>query len=985
MGDIVFAVYGLVSVVAIIVNLAIAVASYKKNTKDGKALACTTFANVFIIFFYMMVLLSRTYFKVALFNSLLLISIDLLVMSMLVFMFFFTGESDITGGARRLLILFGWLTVADIIILMINPFKEIAMTFELSPVPLTPHVITDLPFVYVHYVSSYTMVAVIIYLLVAKITNTPHEYRFSYISALIGVLTVVALNTFSAVSYDRLLHTTAILSYTLNHIQLYWANFIYRKQGMLDRLKLSVFESVGQGIVLFDNEGKLILFNSIAERMLSKVKLVYGISMDDFINQTGLYDKSLSTKDAFIVQCYGDAKMSVPLRCDYHPAIGKQGIQIGRIFVFSDATQEMDYLTGFHGWEGFKKIVELNENNHPQHMCLVVFDPNKLSLTNTILGYEAGNRKIRQLADLIREHFPKGSYFVRGVGAELIVALYHANKEDIVESVRRIREAYDGTFQYAMEMVEAPGNDPLLAIQKAESAMRTRKLLDGDSHHSEHLASLSRALAQIDQTAQLHSDQSLEMAIQFAQHLGLTDNEVSTLSLLALMHDIGKIGIPQEIINKPGKLSRDEWAMIRTHSIKGYDIAMASNDFHAVADLIRHHHERWDGKGYPDGLSRESIPYLSRVIAVIDAFDAMTNDRPYRKAYSLAYAKEELKHNAGFQFDPHLVTEFIALLDEGKITITDNGMDPTEESIAVINENVERAVHSVRYTRYLLDKDMKIIDIDENFERLTGYSADDLEKNPLYQNDLIPPEDRVEYMVNITHQLSRSPYAYCEHKVVRQDGTTIDVFCQGRDYFDPAVGEKRSEIIVCDVTDSHAMQTIVSSQEKKSNARLQKWENVYRHDDLTGLLKHTAFMNDVDQALLENENKVLYIAIDIDHFKEYNDTHGHLAGDELLIKVGQALKRSLRRNDLACRMGGDEFAVALLFKPDTDQEVIIQRANQIHKRLSTLIREMDENCDVSMGAVISDKKISTAKKLYGRADKLLYRSKEEGRGRISMA
>ena len=154
------------------------------------------------------------------------------------------------------------------------------------------------------------------------------------------------------------------------------------------------------------------------------------------------------------------------------------------------------------------------------------------------------------------------------------------------------------------------------------------------------------------------------MGAELGKRIELTDSQQSNLSLLCLLHDIGKIGIPLEILNKPGKLSEEEWRILQSHTEKGYEIANSNNELRGIADEIRHHHERWDGKGYPDGLSRESIPILSRVIAVVDAFDAMTNNRSYRHAMSVSDATAELKKCAGSQFDPHIVSEFLRMLKE---------------------------------------------------------------------------------------------------------------------------------------------------------------------------------------------------------------------------------------------------------------------------------------------------------------------------------
>jgi HD-GYP domain-containing protein (c-di-GMP phosphodiesterase class II) len=135
------------------------------------------------------------------------------------------------------------------------------------------------------------------------------------------------------------------------------------------------------------------------------------------------------------------------------------------------------------------------------------------------------------------------------------------------------------------------------------------------------------------------------------------------------MHDIGKITIPDHILKKPGKLTEDEWQVMKSHTTNGYQILRSADKYTRLADYALTHHERWDGKGYPKGLKQEEIPFFSRIIGICDAYEAMTSDRPYRKAMSKEYAINELKNCSGLQFDPHLVKIFIEeVLVEDEVT-----------------------------------------------------------------------------------------------------------------------------------------------------------------------------------------------------------------------------------------------------------------------------------------------------------------------------
>ncbi len=218
-----------------------------------------------------------------------------------------------------------------------------------------------------------------------------------------------------------------------------------------------------------------------------------------------------------------------------------------------------------------------------------------------------------------------------------------------------------------------------------------------------------------------------------------------------MLHDSGKIGVPLEILNKPGKLTGEEWQTIKSHVEKGYQIAMSSPDFAGIADMIRHHHECWDGSGYPDGLSRESIPLLSRIIAVVDAYDAMVTNRSYRSAVTPQEAMEELRRCASTQFDPSVVSAFIQMLQENPELVHSTLAKAVKAQPNIPAETVSGElqgdpangnVQVVHYSRYRLDEDMNIVSIDSAFTELTGYDETDIAGGRMAQIDLIPPEDQ---------------------------------------------------------------------------------------------------------------------------------------------------------------------------------------------------------------------------------------------------
>ena len=168
------------------------------------------------------------------------------------------------------------------------------------------------------------------------------------------------------------------------------------------------------------------------------------------------------------------------------------------------------------------------------------------------------------------------------------------------------------------------------------------------------------------------SERVIEYAKQIAAELGMSMQQQEELVYLCLLHDIGKIGIPDHILNKPGKLTKEEFEIMKRHAEIGERIISPLEALKNLKPLIRHHQEYYDGKGYPDSLSGEAIPIACRILSVVDTFDAMTTDRPYRKALPIESAMAELRRCAGTQFDPAIVDKFISILDKEGVGLKTN-------------------------------------------------------------------------------------------------------------------------------------------------------------------------------------------------------------------------------------------------------------------------------------------------------------------------
>ena len=704
-----------------------------------------------------------------------------------------------------------------------------------------------------------------------------------------------------------------------------------------------------------------------------------------------------NAREAYTLQCYvGEEKKKQPIRCDYRLLENRKKQTVGHLFVLSDTFLETDLLTGFQNWESFVRFAKDNPAGFGYPVVVAVCDINNLATINSSSGRSNGDLAIQKLADKMRLYLPKETYFVRGQDANMIAICHQITEKKVLGMMEQVQKEFDWSIQFAVSTVENNSGDVLEAVHIARQGMKAKKLMNRQSGHSELLTSLVCALRECDIDTEEHVLRTQRMGAMLGKRLNLTDVEMSNLSLLCILHDIGKIGIPLEILNKPGKLTDAEWKMMKTHTEKGYEIAKSSQELSGIADMILHHHERWDGTGYPDGLSRESIPLLSRIIAVVDAYDAMVNDRSYGMAVPEEAAQEELRRGAGKQFDPGIVSEFLRMLKEktletGKekeksapmqnlfdISGKQESLDETQE------KKGSKFIHALHYCRYLIDEKLKIVTVDDQFERMTGYSREDIEKGAYSQLDLIFPEDRTQYLCMVNEQLSKAPQAYFEHRIRKKDGSAVFVLCYGKRYYDSAEREGRSEIIIVDSADTFAMKHILEGERSKAETRLKRWENMYRLDSLTGLLNHEAFKNDVEAKLLNGEVKVMFLMVDVDKFKEYNDTNGHRAGDEFLILVAQSLAAAAGADSLACRMGGDEFAAALFFEQNQNEEEMYEKAQDIFHEVNMTIVSSTGGTSLSVGVSISGKDGNTFNELYEAADKAMYDSKAKGRARLSI-
>jgi putative two-component system response regulator len=217
-----------------------------------------------------------------------------------------------------------------------------------------------------------------------------------------------------------------------------------------------------------------------------------------------------------------------------------------------------------------------------------------------------------------------------------------------------------------------------LSLVNRNLKMRTSDLVERQrSLFLAMVKSLVSALEAKDKYTRDHSNRVTEFSLAIARAMGLDERELQDLEMAAILHDVGKIAIPEKILNKKTKLTDEEFAIIRQHPVIGETILKPVVELQMIARIVRHHHERYDGRGYPDGLKGQAIPVGSRIMSVADSYDAITSSRPYRDYESHNYAVKEIIKCSGTQFDPEVVEHF---LEVAKGFISDRSIGGTKDS-----------------------------------------------------------------------------------------------------------------------------------------------------------------------------------------------------------------------------------------------------------------------------------------------------------------
>jgi len=291
-------------------------------------------------------------------------------------------------------------------------------------------------------------------------------------------------------------------------------------------------------------------------------------------------------------------------------------------------------------------------------------------LVNDAFGHLKGDLHLCKVSRILEESCRKEDIISRWGGDEFSIVLPKTKKENVNKIIKRIRSSANKvkkddiplSISLGSSAKEKPNQDIKTVFQTAESNMYSRKLIERKSISSSVISALERTMWEKSHETREHAERVKKLALKLGNSINLYQNKLDELVLLSALHDIGKIAIPEDIINKNGKLTKKEWIIMKKHPEIGYNICATSPQLVNIAETVLAHHEWWNGSGYPQGLKGGNIPIASRIITIVDSYDVMVTGRNYKKPLKKDKAIKELEKYSGIQFDPKLVKIFVEIL-----------------------------------------------------------------------------------------------------------------------------------------------------------------------------------------------------------------------------------------------------------------------------------------------------------------------------------
>jgi diguanylate cyclase (GGDEF)-like protein/PAS domain S-box-containing protein len=334
-----------------------------------------------------------------------------------------------------------------------------------------------------------------------------------------------------------------------------------------------------------------------------------------------------------------------------------------------------DQLTGLYNRRFFEEEMKRLDNPRNLPISIIVGDVNGLKLVNDAFGHSIGDILLKTIGSSIQNNIRANDIAARWGGDEFVILLPNTNIIEAEKLIERIKTKINSTsFEYGsvsisfgVESKLKESDEMVTVFNQAEEIMYQNKLEEIDSIRGETINTIRNTLFEKSPEVKEHSERVAQIAVDIASNMGLSKVNINDIRTMGMIHDIGKIVIDLNILDKPGKLTEEEFNIIKKHPLSGSRMLSSSHEYTRLAAGVLHHHERIDGKGYPNGLTDNQIPIESKIIAVADAFDAMTATRPYRlKPLSIEQAINELKKNSNTQFDKKVVNVFITKVLKSK-------------------------------------------------------------------------------------------------------------------------------------------------------------------------------------------------------------------------------------------------------------------------------------------------------------------------------
>ena len=468
-----------------------------------------------------------------------------------------------------------------------------------------------------------------------------------------------------------------------------------RKMNSERQLLHTTLHSIGDGVICTDKWGNISMMNQVAQTLTgwdeNSARGEMFLTVFNVINektrmlQFDPVAKVLQTGEVVELANHSIliSKNGVerPITDNAAPIRDGNGEIEGVVLVFRDVTEEKqhvseieflslhDQLTGLYNRRYYAEELIRLDTSRRWPLTLVMGDVNGLKIINDSFGHEAGDKLIRKTAEILKQCFRHDDILCRYGGDEFIAILPNTDAQLAESIIRRIQQKIienqpekgilSVSFGLDTKVSETQNINEVLKC--AEDNMYKKKMIDSPSVRGATINTVINTLFEKNSREEAHSKRVSELATRLAVSLKLPSAQIDKVRTAGLMHDIGKIIVPDDVLDKPGHLSETEQSNIRKHPEIGFRILNCSPEMAELSQAILQHHERWDGNGYPNGISGKDIDICARIIAIADSYDAMTSSRPYREAMSAETAMNEILENADKQFDPELADIFVKM------------------------------------------------------------------------------------------------------------------------------------------------------------------------------------------------------------------------------------------------------------------------------------------------------------------------------------